>query len=233
MKLDERSLPVRLFYLFLAADMGFMILHLVYSYSGLTGNYNFSLGSDRGYSEVFQYIKEYWIALLLGSLAVRKRSFLYLSWSLLFFYLMLDDFIEIHERVGAFIGVRLAFTSVFSLRAEDLGELIVSASVGSFFLLCIAISYRFGDRASRKASRNLLIMLLALAGFGIVVDMLHIILESPLLEPLLTLVEDGGELVVMSLIATFAFWLSEHSQSETDRLKVLSKKIPLGILHQE
>jgi hypothetical protein len=63
---------------------------------------------ERGYSEIFQYIKEYWIALLLGALAVRQRSVLYLGWSLLFFYLLLDDSLTIPGNISEIATERLA-----------------------------------------------------------------------------------------------------------------------------
>jgi hypothetical protein len=53
-------------------------------------------------------------------------------------------------------------------------------------------------------------MLFALAVFGIVVDMMHVAINSPTLDPILILLEDGGELIVMSVIASFVFFLSER-----------------------
>jgi hypothetical protein len=97
------------------------------------------------------------------------------------------------------------------LRAIDFGELIVSACVGLFFLICIATAHRFSDRSSKQDSRYLILMLFVLALFGIVVDMLHIALQSPYWEPSLALIEDAGEMIVMSFIAWFVFNISEGS----------------------
>ncbi len=59
-------------------------------------------------------------------------------------------------------------------------------------------------------------MLLALALFGIVVDVLHIAIAVPWLEPYLALVEDGGEMLVMSTIAWFVFLLSDRSSRKVN-----------------
>lgn len=210
-KLDVNNDSLRLFYLLLATDVVFIILHILYLFTEIISNSYFSIEQDQGYAELFQYIKEYWIALVLGLLAVQKRSPLYLGWSLLFFYLLLDDSLSIHEKLGEIISIKLAFSPALNLRAVDFGELVVSAGVGFFFLILIAIAYRFGDRMSRETSRYLIMMLFALALFGIVVDMIHIILfKSPSLEPLLALVEDGGEMLVMSVIAWFVFLLPKR-----------------------
>ncbi len=211
MKLDVNNDSLRLFYLLLATDVVFIILHILYLFTGIISKSYFSIEQDQGYAELFQYIKEYWIALVLGLLAIQKRSPLYLGWSLLFFYLLLDDSLKIHERLGGIISNELGLSPAFKLRAQDFGEIIVSACVGFFFLIFIAIAYRFGDRMSRETSRHLIMMLFALALFGIVVDLIHIIvLQSPSLEPLLALVEDGGEMLVMSVIAWFVFLLPKR-----------------------
>ncbi len=209
MKLHLSTQSSRLLYLFLVMDVTFIILHIIYTYTGLISNSSFSIEQDRGYAEIFQYFKEYWSVLLLGLLALRKRCLLYLIWSLLFFYLLLDDSLQIHENLGTLISSKLNFSSWFNLRAQDFGELAVSISVSLFFLIFISIAYYFSDRSSRKTSRYLIMALCALALFGIVVDMIHMAVKSPSLYTLLGLIEDGGENVVMSLIVCFIFSLPE------------------------
>ena len=215
MKLNLRSWPNRLLYLFLATDLAFISLHLIHVYTRFAGHSSFSIEEERGYADIFQFIKEYWIVLVLGFLALRKYSALYLGWFILFFYILVDDTLEIHETLGLSISKQLNFLPVFNLRAEDFGEILVSIFFGSFLLIFIPTAYRFGDRLSRDVSRYLIKMLLALALFGIVFDMIHIAIKSPTLEPILGLLEDGGEQIVMSIIAWFVFFLPEQLQSAT------------------
>jgi len=209
-KSDLSNWSARILYLFLATDLVFFGLHFIHAYSGVAGNPSFSLETDGGYAEIFQYLKEYWIALILGFLALRKHSATYLGWSLLFFYLLLDDSLQLHENLGYRLSRKLNFLPSFNLRAEDFGELLVSGFVGLFFLIFIATAYRYSDRLSREISRSLIKMFFALAVFGIVVDMMHVAINSPTLDPILILLEDGGELIVMSVIASFVFFLSER-----------------------
>jgi uncharacterized membrane protein len=204
-KLDTKDSSAKLFYLFLATDFAFIILHIIHISTDLITSDYFSIERERGYAELFQYIKEYWIALILVILAVKWRSLLCLIWSLLFSYLLLDDCIAIHEKLGGLISQQLAFSPAFNLRAKDFGELLVSASVGLFFLIAIGIAYRFGDRISREISRYLIVMLFALALFGIVGDLLHMAFAWSFLKSFLGLLEDGGEMIVMSVIAWFVF----------------------------
>lgn len=215
MKLNLRSWPTRLLYLLLATDLAFISLHLLHVYTRFAGHSSFSIEQERGYADIFQFLKEYWIVLVLGFLVLRKHSALYLGWFLLFFYILVDDTVQIHEKLGLSISKQLNFLPVFNLRAQDFGELIVSFFFGSFLLIFIATAYRFGDRLSRDVSRYLIKMLLALALCGIVIDMIHIAIKSPTLEPIMGLLEDGGEQLVMSIIAWFVFFLPEQLQSAT------------------
>lgn len=233
MKLNVNNWSLKLFYLFLATDIVFIILHLAYIYTGRISNISFSIAHDGGYAELFQYLKEYWIAILLCFVAVRKRSVLYLTWSLLFFYLLLDDSINIHERLGAKIANKLSFSTGFELRAQDFGEVIVSAAVGLLFLSLITIAYRFSERQSRKVSRYLIMMLFTLAFFGIAVDLAHVAFRSSSLQIFFGILEDGGEQVVMSIIACFIFLLPERLQSENNNLKILQMTLPEKVLSKK
>lgn len=226
MKLNINFRSNKLFYLYLllATDLAFIIFHIVYTYSDFISSVLFSIDQERGYAEMFQYIKEYWIAILLLILAFNQRAVLYVGWSLLFFYLLLDDSLEIHERLGARISDSLGFTSVFNLRAVDFGEIIVSGSVALFFLVFIGIAYRFSDRISRSTSRYLIGLLFALAVCGIVFDMLHIVFKYSILEPIFVILEDGGEMIVMSVITWFVFLRFEQLSSN---LKPYSQSLKL------
>jgi hypothetical protein len=222
MKLNINHWATRLLYLFLAADLIFILVHFIYLYTPVNSNDLYSIEKDRGYAEIFQYLKEYWIVLLLGFVAVRQRSLLSLSWSLLFFYILLDDSLKIHESLGRIVYKKLGISAALGLRAIDFGEVIVSASVGVVFFLFIAIAYKFSDRFFRKVSQDLIKMLFILAVFGIVLDLLHVLVAQSLtLESLVGLLEDGGEHIVLSFIAWYTFLLPERLQLETNNSTAL------------
>ncbi|OKH37524.1 hypothetical protein NIES2119_12495 [[Phormidium ambiguum] IAM M-71] len=221
---------IRLFYLFLVTDIAFMLLHLIHHYTGLITNSAFSLETDRGFAEVFQYIKEYWIAIILVFLAVKTRMFLYGSWSLLFFYLLLDDAGKIHERLGTVFTKQLAIPGMFNLRGQDFGELLVISIVVVVFLTLITITYRFGDATARKVSKHLIMMMFALAFCGVILDLFHIAASSPGLDPILMLLEDGGELVIMSFIAGYILSLFELFHAQRSNLKSITQSYPLEVV---
>jgi hypothetical protein len=48
-------------------------------------------------------------------------------------------------------------------------------------------------------------MVIMLAMFGVGMDMIEIIIEHPFVNPLLVIVEEGGEMLMVSVITWFAF----------------------------
>lgn len=208
MSLDTDNKADRFLLLLLVVDIVFIVLHVIYGHTALLPTRLFSLEQDRGYAEVFQYIKEFWIALMLCFVAIRKSHLLYFGWSLLFFYLLLDDAISIHERVGWYLSDFYNLNAMYGLRAGDIGELVVSISIGVPLLLLIGIAHYRSNPADRRISTILIVMLAFLAFFGVAVDMIHVIVMNTKLGGVVGIVEDGGELVVMSVITWFVFSLN-------------------------
>jgi hypothetical protein len=94
------------------------------------------------------------------------------------------------------------------LRAKDFGELIASAIAAVILLSPLILLYQRGAPAFRQATRHLLLLLFSLAFFGIFIDMLHVILLGRGLDVALVLLEEGGEMAVISLIAGYTFLLN-------------------------
>ncbi len=123
--------------LLLSIDAAFIVLNVLLR--GEAFNFNFNIDKDRGYPELFLYGEEALIVLLMALAAVRNRSLLYLCWSLLFLYLLLDDALIIHETLSAVVAQKLGFSSWLGLRPEDFGEIVVWAFFGSPLVSAIAI----------------------------------------------------------------------------------------------
>jgi hypothetical protein len=193
----------------LVADCVFIFLHFLLVFTPLLNTKLFFLARDHGYPEIYQYVKELWIVVLLLSILIKTRALGYSVWALLFLYLLFDDALEIHETFGGYIATRPEFTPFLGLRAQDFGELAVSAVAAASLLAPLILFYIRGLDPFRQVTRHLLLFLLALAFFGVFVDMLHI--PSKIgwnVVYLLVAVEDGGEMVVMSFIAWYVYLLN-------------------------
>jgi hypothetical protein len=191
--------------LLLALDLVFIFVHFLLLTDAFD-NGLFSLERDRGYPELYQYIKVFSIVILLYFLFTKTKVIGYSVWCLLFLYLLLDDAFSIHESFGGFIATNLALAPAIGLRAQDFGELAVSLIAATVFLIPLALFYARGLGAFKEVTRQLLWLLVALAFFGIFVDMLHVAINMGWkVRFLLGVVEDGGEMVVMSLMAWYVF----------------------------
>lgn len=190
----------------LAGDLVFIILHLLHKFTRLLPSSLFSLTRDLGYAEYYQYLKEFWVILLLLVLAVRLRKLLYFSYAGLFVYFLLDDYFQIHETAGKSLANFVLLQSNYGLRAQDFGELAVFVFMGLIFAILIGLAHYQSDAHTRKFSRQLFVLILLLAVFGVVFDMLEISTSHPLFNPFFNLIDDGGELLAMSLISVFVFY---------------------------
>ena len=76
-------------------------------------------------------------------------------------------------------------------------------------LVLVAVVWAAHARAGsrdRAVSAVLIVLFGALVFFGIVVDAVHhLVFPGPGLRPLFTVLEDGGEMVVLSIIVAFVF----------------------------
>jgi hypothetical protein len=203
--------------LLLLADLAFIILHIIYVYTPHLPDRLFSLTLDRGYSEFFQYTKELWIAVLLLIAAIQYRKVLYAIFSLLFLYFLFDDSTEFHETFGALLSDFFHFQPAFGLRPVDFGELAVSAAFGLLFLILIAAGFYLSDRVTRRISLSLIGLIGLLVFFGVFLDMVEILIKDMAATRILRIIEEGGELFVMSYITWFAFRLDHFVNRVTER----------------
>lgn len=190
--------------LLLLADCAFVLLHGAYKLH-LVSDPLFSVEKDFGYAEIYQYVKEYWIVILLFLTAIQRNHIIYFAWSLLFMYLLLDDSLQIHENFGDYLAEYFNFQPMFYLEGEDFGELGVSMISGLLLFTFIGISYLSSDQMAKQVSKYLFILVMSVAFFGVVVDMLHVAI--PWGKAIFGLIEDGGEMLIMSIIVWYVFSL--------------------------
>ena len=69
----------RLLLLLVSTDLLFIILHIMHCHSPFFSARGWAITLDRGYSEIFQYVKMFWIVLIFFILAIKKRRYFYLS----------------------------------------------------------------------------------------------------------------------------------------------------------
>lgn len=183
-------------YLLLCGDLLYIILHLLHYTTDMAPSRFFALQLDQGYAEYYQYIKELWLALLCFLLLHRRRQLVYAVAGLLGLYLLLDDALQLHEQLGMKVVFHLQLQPFLMLRGQDWGELAVMTVFVGLFLLALFYARSIGDAPSRRFLRSLAPWLALLLFFGIIMDMVDVLVPGYLSY----LLEDGGEMAAMSLL---------------------------------
>lgn len=216
-----RDLPVFLV-LLLSADILYVALHALHSFHDVDpvrsalaaiGKPEFfadplyAIDQERGFAEAFQYMKFFWAGVMMLWVFRFRHQLLPLFWALLFMYLLMDDSMALHERIGNWLVREYDYTPMLGLRAQDIGELTVVAVFGSGFLILGLAAYLMSDSEARRTSLVLAGFLAALAFFGIVIDMSMIIIETADGSFLGEALEDGGEMMALSVVCWYVYKL--------------------------
>ncbi|GAA5189105.1 hypothetical protein [Ferrimonas gelatinilytica] len=200
--------------LLVSADLAFFALNLLLKLNYLT-NPLFSIQKDGGYAEIYQYLKELWIILLLAILWLRVRQPVFIGWLLLWLYLLLDDSLQLHEQAGEWLAQPVTWEKWAGIGADAWGEFLYLSVVGAAL---VALLYWTHKRSASGSQRQvlplwgLLVLLVFCGGIG---DMLHsAFYDVPIWQVLFVLLEDGGEMVVVSLmvVALLALHLKPAGQ---------------------
>jgi hypothetical protein len=211
--------------LLLSTDMLLIIGHLIFMYlhlvvwqtPGLLDSVqsDFSIVTERGFAETFQYFKAWWLVVMFVWLARATREYWYLAWATVFLYIGLDDLLEIHEETGNSLALRYGFQETLGLRPRDIGELAIFAAVGLALLALVGVAYLRGSDRFRRHSERVFVLVALLAALGIGVDALHILFLHTWAGAMFGLIEDGGELIVLSVACWYVFVLVRaHTASE-------------------
>lgn len=203
-------LAKKLLYGALAIDLFFVLLHLyTFTLPAIEGSVKrLRLDMDLGYAEIFQYLKFITAAILLVVLFTKERKSIYLTWGLFFLILFADDAFAFHEVYGAKFVRFFDIPAMFGLRAQDIGELAMAGLIGLFLAITILYTLVWGQKKAKKITIHFILLIGILVFFGVGMDMLHSFLNHLPGAGILTMIEDGGEMVAGSLILWYAFYLN-------------------------
>jgi hypothetical protein len=163
---------------------------------------------DGGYPEIFQYLKYIIINIIIVFLILKKQGIGYVAWFILFTLLLLDDALQFHETFGTWAANHFNYSPMFGLRAQDLGELTYVAIFGSILLFFLVYGYLKGNEKYRLINIDLAILFALFLFFGVAMDMVDEWVPYNRYSKLfLVLTEDGGEMIVLSLIVWYFFFL--------------------------
>ena len=170
----------------------------------------FRLDRDLGFAEWFNYMQTIMCAWLLLGVSRATRQPLYGAWALIFLFVVLDDSLKIHEKLGSYIVGAFDIPALPGLRPQDSGELLVWAVIGSVLLGILWRGFARSGRSARAAGGVLALAFAALIFFAIGIDMVHVASSGPVASALMAVLEDGGEMLSIGLACALALLLYRH-----------------------
>lgn len=199
---------------FLAADAILVVFHIlhvlktmeVFAGGAFLDSRLFLISEDRGYGEIWGYVKSLAIVAAFLACYAEARQPLFAALGFTFAVIVLDDSLMLHEVFGHRVSAALALEPVLGLKAQDQGELLVWSVLGTAVVAALAVGFRRSGRHARTVGSIFLGLFAALIFFAVVVDMLHILLNDAFRGAyrIFPLVEEGGELAVLSLTCAAA-----------------------------
>ena len=210
--------------IFLAVDVVFIFLYAIFGILKVLGLApeipSLQLNADTGLASVWNYGK---LMISIGALSLiwlRLRSGTLLILLGLFMFLLLDDYYELHDMLARALGERISFEPLDGLHPQNRGELFVYSAILAIAAPLLWLAVRDVQPASRTFVGALAVGILMIGMFGVAVDVLHGVIDallggvsdlvSKIFNRLMTIIEDGGEMVAM----TFSAWLCLVGLSE-------------------
>ncbi|TWH32254.1 hypothetical protein L600_001900000330 [Isoptericola variabilis J7] len=109
-----------------------------------------------------------------------------------------------------------------------MGELVWLAGVAAAVGIVVLVLHLRTRGLPRALSAVLVALAAALFACGVIIDYLHAAVSTPALDPYVTLLEDGGEIAMMSLVVAFLFGVAfvDHRPELRGRWARLSGHAP-------
>lgn len=231
-KLKLPNIGIKFLIFLLLGDLLYIVLHLFHKFArhfdlsaflSLRFDDAFSVYNELSLGESYQYLKEFWITAIFIWLIWKNKQTFYTGWALLFFYFLLTDMLSLHAELGTLalqaLNIDPFFVLYGEMRYQDFGELGVSLAAGLLIIPTIVFSYFRGNKEVKRIFHYLFGCLLLIVFFGIVNDFANRIFPeegNKVIYELTRLIEDGGEMIAMSIACWYAYTLSEPEPKSVD-----------------
>jgi ketosteroid isomerase-like protein len=205
-----RAEPVRsVVVLIVLVDIALIAAHPFYSAAeqGLRGDLRLRLDKDRGFAELFGALQLVAAAVLLLRTSVCSRIWVAAGWAVALLVIAADDVFEGHEEFGRRFA--LFDGSLGAVRAKQAREVVAMAVIGLILMVVVGLAHRSSSRVARAWSWSMAAAAIPLVLAGVGLDFVHgQVAYGTWLSGMLTIAEDGGELVAMSslFVVAVAWW---------------------------
>lgn len=189
----------------------------------------FYLSSDRGFGEFLEYSMTGAVAVMMLLLWTTKRAPVYLANSILFGWLTLDNWTEVHEAFGKSFGPALEWVRFVPVEADHLAEFVLLVAVGGLWLIAMVVTLRTASQRALAFSLILAACVASAAFFGVIVDLLVVWGDqNAAFHALLVFIEDGGEfaMLILAFLFTVGFFDSDYRSQKAHRSYLQRPPLP-------
>lgn len=202
----EKIKEKQLFATLIVGTIIFIVIHLFHTYWGTPASDLFDLEVDNNLPEFFLYLQELGIVIILFMLWRKEENLVYFAWALIFTYVLLDDSLLLHERIGVYLVDVFGVENNFGVRGRDITEVAVQLVFGTPLVGFAAWAHiARGDQTSRQTSMVLFLLLGLLATFAIIIDWFHVKIMIEGSKEIIGTIEDGGEMFIVTGILWYVF----------------------------
>lgn len=171
----------------------------------------FDLGSDGSLPELFNYGMLFLSAIILMAVYFETGSRTAALFGTVMAFAWVDDSAQYHERMGRLISKSLDISPALGLRASDIGELLA----WTFIMIVLGGVVIWARKNIMLGDNRVLVLmvspLFALIISGGVFDMVNIIFDGPVSNVLLTVMEDGGEMLSIAWAAAASIYIYKNT----------------------
>lgn len=164
---------------------------------------------DWSFAEAYQYMKYFWVAALLVWYSRATRGWAILAWVPLILFFLADDAVLLHEQAGLWFTAQPWAFGLGPFGAQTVGELGFVVTAGAILVIPIVTLYAMSRARMRWIFRLLAAIVVAFLLFAVVVDAAHSLVQNiRVLDRSFGFIEDGGEMLLLSLLVLVVFRLN-------------------------
>ncbi len=154
------------------------------------------------------------MVLFLSEIKYNRRDRAFDFWKYLFLYILADDIFEISEHAGEILGELFSFETLFGLTPADYGKFAFAIGGGLAVSAFLGYLLRRSSREFVTVSFAIFVMLSCFAFFAVVFDIIHAIFDKdPRMGFAFAILEEGGEMIVLSFLTAYLFHVWQISRS--------------------
>ncbi len=192
----------------LAANVALILLHAFHFRLPFARQDLFDLESQYGLGSLLIYLQFAGMILCLSEIRYNRRDRAFDFWKYLFFYILADDIFDISEIAGAMLGELFSFEELYGLAPADYGKFAFALGGGLIVAAVLGYLLRRSSRQFVSASFAIFVFLSLYALFAVIFDIVHAFFDNdPRFGFSLAMLEEGGEMIVISFLTAYVFYL--------------------------